>query len=92
MIKKMKPPRLSEKEKKAAEVIASNEINDVMADLEILEEELDRTYLFKGMTLRDHALRYLQKYPRNKEGTSLRDDTLEEIFKYYFGENAKGTM
>ncbi len=49
MIKKMKPPRLTDKDKKAAEVIASNEINDVMADLEILGEEVDRTYLFKGM-------------------------------------------
>jgi len=92
MIKKMKPPRLSEKDKKAAEVIAGNEINDVMADLEILEEELDRTYLFKGLTLREYALRYLQKYPRNKDGTSFSNEILEEIFKYYFGENAKGNL
>ncbi len=92
MIKQIRSPRLSDKEKKAAEVIASNEINDVMADLEILEEELDRTFLFKGMSLREYALRYLRKYPRNREGTSFDEDTLEEIFKYYFGENARGNM
>lgn len=92
MIKIMKPPSLSDKDRKAAEVIASNEINDVMADLEILEEELDRTFLFKGLTLRDYALRHLRKYPRNNDGTSLSDETLEEIFKYYFGENAKGNL
>lgn len=92
MIKKMKPLRLSDKDRQAAEVVASNEINDVMADLEILEEELSRTYLFQGLTLRDYALRHLQKYPRNKDGTSFNDKVLEEIFKYYFGENAKGAM
>ena len=92
MIKKMKAPRLSDKDRKAAEVILSNEINDVMADLEILEEELDNTYLFKGMTLREHALRYLQKYPKNKDGTSFREDILEDVFKYYFGSEAKGNL
>ena len=92
MIKKIRPPRLTDKDKKAAEVIASNEINDVMADLEILEEELDRTYLFKGMMLREHALRYLQKHPKNKAGDSFSDEVLEEIFKYYFGDEAKGNM
>ena len=92
MIKKIKTPRLSDKDKKAAEVILSNEINDVMADLEILEEELSGTYLFKGLGLRQCALRYLQKYPRNKDGTSFREDILEDVFKYYFGEEAKGTL
>ena len=33
---------LTEEQKKMAEIALSNEINDVMADLEIMEEELDR--------------------------------------------------
>lgn len=92
MIKKIKAPCLSHKDRKAAEVVASNEINDVMADLEIVEEELDRTFLFKGMSLRQCALQHLRQYPRNKSGTSFDDKTLEDIFNYYFGSNAKGNM
>ena len=41
---------LTEKQKKMAEVALSNEINDVMANLEILEEEMDRTSVFGTRT------------------------------------------
>ena len=50
---------LTEKQKKMAEVALSNEINDVMANLEILEEEMDRTSVFGELNLREVALKYL---------------------------------
>jgi hypothetical protein len=84
--------RLTEEQKQMATVLAANEINNIMADLEILEEELDKTYLFQRLTLRDHALKYLRKYPTTHDGKSFSDEVLEEIFKYYFSENAKGNL
>ena len=77
--------RLTEEQKKMAEVALSNEINDVMADLEIMEEELDRTFLFKGLSLRECALRHLQMYPRSKDEISFNDEVLKDAYRYYFG-------
>ena len=50
---------LTKEQKKMAEVALSNEINDVMANLEIMEEEMDRTSVFGELNLREVALKYL---------------------------------
>ena len=78
---------LTEKQKKMAEVILSNEINDVMADLEIMEEQLDRTAMFGELNLREIALKYLgQKVKRNPDG-KVDEKTLQEVYRWYFSEN-----
>ena len=78
--------RLTEEQKKMAEVILSNEINDVMADLEIMEEQLDRTAVFGELNLREIALKYLgQKVKRNPDG-GVDEKTLQEVYRWYFPE------
>ena len=90
MIIKMRDPGLTEKEMRAAEVMASNEINEVMADLEIVEEQLDQTYLFKGLPLQRYAIQHLQDKPRNKDGTNFSEEVLTDLYRYYFGPSQKG--
>ena len=69
-----------------AEVIMANEINDVMADLEILEEELDKTFLFSELDLRKQALEHLgRKVKQNPDG-SYDEELLKRVYEYYFGE------
>jgi hypothetical protein len=78
--------RLTEEQKKMAEVILSNEINDVMADLEILEEQFDRTAVFGELNLREIALKYLgQKVKRNPDG-SIDEKVLQHVYSWYFSE------
>ena len=77
---------LTEKQKKMAEVALSNEINDVMANLEILEEEMDRTSVFGELNLREIALKYLgQKVKRNPDG-SVDEKVLQHVYRWYFRE------
>ena len=77
---------LTEEQKKMAEVILSNEINDVMANLEIMEDELDKTFLFRELDLRALALGYLnQKLKRNANGDAD-EKTLQEVHRWYFSE------
>ncbi len=78
--------RLTEEQKKMAEVILSNEINDVMANLEIMEDELDKTAIFGELNLREIALKYLgQKVKRNPDG-SVDEKVLQEVYRWYFSE------
>ena len=77
---------LTKEQKKMAETVLSNEINDVMANVEIIEEELDRTFAFQGLTLRDVVLRYLkQRVKRNPDG-SIDEKVLQEVYRWYFPE------
>lgn len=77
---------LTEKQKKMAEVALSNEINDVMANLEIMEESLDRTSVFGELNLREVALKYLgQKVKRNPDG-SVDEKVLQHVYRWYFRE------
>jgi phage gp29-like protein len=76
--------RLTEEQKKMAEVLLSNEINDVMADLEIMEEQLDKTAVFGELSLREIALKYLkQKVKQNPDG-SVDEKVLQHVYKWYF--------
>ena len=78
--------KLTEEQKKAATVLLANEINDVMANLEILEDELDRTFLFSELDLRKQALEYLgRKVKQNSDG-SYDEELLKRVYEYYFGE------
>lgn len=90
MIIRMKDTRLSEESMKAAETLASNEINEIMADLEIMQDQLDQTYLFQGMNLKEYAIQHLKQIPRNKDCSSFSDEVLAGIHRYYFGDLAKG--
>jgi len=78
--------RLTEEQKQMATILASNEINDVMADLEILEEELSKTCLFKDFPVRELALKHLSKFEQNEEHTSFSKEVLAEVYKHYFAE------
>ncbi len=78
--------RLTEEQKKMAETVLNNEINDVMANLEIIEEEMDRTLLFSELKLRETAVKYLsQKLKRNPDG-SIDEKVLQEAYRWYFPE------
>ena len=78
--------RLTEEQKKMAEVVLSNEINDVMADLEIMEDELDKTAIFGELNLREIALKYLhQRVKRNPDG-SVDEKVLQQVYKWYFSD------
>ena len=78
--------KLTEEQKRVATSLLRNEINDVMADLEILEEELDKTFLFSELDLRKQALEYLgRKVKQNPDG-SYDEELLKRVYEYYFGE------
>ena len=78
--------KLTEEQKKAATVLLANEINDVMANLEILEDELDRTFLFSELDLRKQVLEHLgRKVKQNSDG-SYDEELLKRVYEYYFGE------
>lgn len=75
--------RLTEEQKQMATVLAANEINDVMADLEILEEELSKTYLFKDFPVRELAVKHLSNFKQNEDNTSFSKEVLAEIYRHY---------
>ena len=77
---------LTEKQKVTAEVMLSNEINEVMADLEILEEELDKTSMFRGLSLRNAALSYLNQKVKHDQNGNVDEKTLQEVYRWYFSE------
>lgn len=77
---------LTEEQKKMAEVTLSNEINDVMANLEIMEDELDRTFLFREFDLRALALGYMnQKLKRNADG-NVDEKVLQQVYNWYYSD------
>ena len=78
--------KLTEEQKKAATVLLSNEVNEVMANLEILEDELDKTFLFSELDLKKQALEHLgRKVKQNPDG-SYDEELLKRVYEYYFGE------
>jgi len=89
MIVSMKNTSASAEQLQMAEVLAANEINDVMADFEIIEESLQRTFLFKEFPLRQLAIRHLQRFQQNSEKTNFSRDVLQDIYKHYFPEKSE---
>ena len=80
----MEDKTLPESELKFAETMAATEINEIMADIEIIEEQFENTFLFKDFKIKDLAIRHLQKFKKNKDGTSFDDSVLTDIYKFYF--------
>ena len=76
--------RLTEEQKQMATILASNEINDTLADLEIIEEALANTYLFKNFKIRELAIKHLSNYEQNEDNTSFSKEVLAEIYRHYF--------
>ena len=77
---------LTKEQKEMASTLLSNEINDVMADLEIMDEALSRTAVFGELNLREIALKYLgQKVKQNQDGT-VDEKVLERVYRWYFPE------
>ena len=78
--------RLTKEQKEMASILLSNEINDVMADLEIIDEVLDKTFLFGDLELKDLVLDYMSRQlNRNPDGT-VDEKVLERVYRWYFPE------
>ena len=78
--------KLTEEQKRVATSLLHNEINDVMADLEIMEEELDKTFLFGEMSLRELAEGYIEERLKMNPDGSYDEELLKRVYEYYFGE------
>lgn len=84
MIVSMPSTKTTAEQLKMAEVLAANEINDTLADLEIIEEALSNTYLFKNFPIRELAIKHLSSYKQNEENTSFSKEVLAEVYRHYF--------
>jgi hypothetical protein len=89
MVIQMEDKALPESELKFAETMAATEINEIMADIEIIEEQFENTFLFKDFKIKDLAIQHLQKFKKNKDGTSFDDSVLTDIYKFYFPPNVQ---
>ena len=78
--------KLTEEQKRVATSLLHNEINDVMADLEIMEEELDKTFLFGEMSLRELAEGYIEERLKMNPDGSYDEELLKRVYDHYFGE------
>jgi len=77
---------LTKEQKEMAKVALENEINEIMADLEIMEEELDKTAMFGELDLRGIASEYLkQRVKKNTDG-SYDEELLKRVYRWYFQE------
>ena len=84
MIVSMPSTKTTAEQLKMAEVLAANEINDTLADLEIIEEALSNTYLFKNFPVRELAIKHLSNFKQNEENTSFSKEVLTEVYRHYF--------
>jgi len=84
MIIPMPSMRTTAEQLKMAEILAANEINDTLADLEIIEEALANTYLFKDFKIRELAIKHLAEFKQNPENTSFSKEVLSEVYRHYF--------
>ena len=73
---------LTKEQKEMAKVALENEINEIMADLEIL----DKTAMFGELDLRGIASEYLkQRVKKNTDGC-YDEELLKRIYRWYFQE------
>ena len=75
---------LSKEQEQMATVLASNEINDVLADFEIIEEALSKTYLFKDFPIRELAIKHLSNFKQNEDNSNFSKEVLAEVYRHYF--------
>lgn len=84
MIIQMPSAKTTAEQLKMAEVLAANEINDTLADLEIIEEALSNTYLFKDFKIRELAIKHLSEFPQDDTRTSFSKEVLSKVYHHYF--------
>ena len=80
-----KQRHLTEEQKRVAMSLLHNEINDVMADLEILEDELDKTFLFGALSLRELAEGYIEERLTMNPDGGYDEELLKRVYEHYFG-------
>ena len=76
--------KLTEEQKNVATAALENEINDVMANLEIMEEEMDRTFLFGDLSLRATAIDYMRGRLKQNPDGSYDEELLRRVYDHYF--------
>ncbi len=77
---------LTKEQREMAEVMLNNEINGVMAELEIIEDELDRTCLFGELDLRTAAEDYLKRKLKRSPDGNVDEKVLRQVYGWYFPE------
>ncbi|SFE17137.1 hypothetical protein [Succiniclasticum ruminis] len=78
--------KLTEEQKRVATSLLHNEVNEVMADLEIIEDSLDRTFLFGELNLRELAEGYIEERLKTNPDGSYDEELLKRVYNHYFGE------
>ena len=77
---------LSKKQKEMAMTVLTNELNDVMASVEILEEEMAKTAVFNELDLRALVINHMsKKLKQNPDGT-IDEKLLQHVYRWYFPE------
>ena len=77
---------LTQEQKEMAKVALENEVNEVMADLEIVEDELDKTALFGELDLRNIASDYIRQRVRRNADGNYDEELLKRVYRWYFSE------
>ena len=78
------PRHLTEEQREMAIATLNNEIKDVMASIDIISEELDRTAMFKDLNIRNIAADYInQRLKFNPDG-SYDEKLLQHVFEWYY--------
>ena len=74
---------LTEEQKEMASSALNNEIHEVMADLEILEDELEKTAMFGELNFKNVAIDHINQLFYDSEG-NINEEVLQRVYKYYF--------
>ena len=77
---------LTEEQKEMAMTALTNEINDVMTDMDIITEELDKTSMFGDLDLRAIAADYINKRLHCNPDGSYDEELLQHVYRWYFPE------
>jgi len=75
--------KLTEEQLDVARAIAINEVCDVAANLEIFDDSLRRTYLFKDLDLMKVFREYLASHNISSSGQGLDNARLQALFFHY---------
>ena len=83
MIIPMNSIKLTEEQLDIARSIAVNEVCDVAANLEIFDDSLRRTFLFKDLDLMKIFREYLISHNISSTGKGLDEERLQALFFHY---------